>query len=748
MLKDEFCTREPLAGVILRGGRCRMALQDGLAWMPFRLAQADYSGSSHSVALYTCCGMLGISDAGKTKNHFPRKRYIVYEEKGGAWLLSFIPDARILLVNVLVSQKNVYSYCSRPVFNVILVRLGASTRFFSQAQQRKRIHSPLVTILQNAILSLHFLMRMKRSFLLLTLLWGALSAWAHDAEVDGIFYNLNVDNKTATVTFKGDSYDAYYSEYAGDVVIPKAVTYNGITYSVTSLGDKCFQGCRNLTSITIPNSVTSLGDGCFSDCSSLTSITIPNSVTSLGKSCFNRCSSLTSITIPNSVTSLGKCCFNYCSSLTSITIPNSVTSLGDDCFYGCSSLTSITIPNSVTSLGDGCFIGCSSIERIEVDAANPVYDSRDNCNAIIHTSTNELVVGCKNSKIPNSVTSLGKSCFNGCRSLTSITIPNSVTSLGDRCFWDCSSFTSITIGNSVTSLGDECFWCCRSLTSITIPNSVTSLGYACFYDCRSLTSITIPNSVTSLGDGCFEGCSSLTSITIPNSVTSLGEACFYYCSSLTSITIPNSVTSLGDGCFEGCSSLTSITIPNSVTSLGDLCFQFCSSLTSITIPNSVTSLGEACFYYCSSLTSITIPNSVTSLGDGCFEGCSSLTSITIPNSVTSLGDDCFSECSSLTSINMLPTTPPLAGWDIFDSTPLETVYVVSENAKTTYQAQEPWNNYAIVVMPTGIEELETDKTAPTIVGYYDLNGKPINGKQRGAAILRYSDGTTRKVLMK
>ena len=97
---------------------------------------------------------------------------------------------------------------------------------------------------------------------------------------------------------------------------------------------------------------------------------------------------------------------------------------------------------------------------------------------------------------------------------------------------------------------------------------------------------------------------------------------------------------------------------------------------------------------------------------------------------------------------MLPTTPPLAGWGIFAATPLETVYVVSENAKTAYQTQEPWNNYAIVVMPTGIDELEADKAAPAIVGYYDLNGKPINGKQRGAAILRYSDGTTRKVLMK
>ena len=98
---------------------------------------------------------------------------------------------------------------------------------------------------------------------------------------------------------------------------------------------------------------------------------------------------------------------------------------------------------------------------------------------------------------------------------------------------------------------------------------------------------------------------------------------------------------------------------------------------------------------------------------------------------------------------MLPTTLPSTGINIFYDTPLETVYVVSENAKTAYQAQEPWNQYDIVVMPTtGIEELETDKTAPTIVGYYDLNGKPINGKQRGAAILRYSDGTTRKVLVK
>ena len=254
MLKDEFCTREPLAGVILRSGPCRMA------WLGCRSASCRVTTQVVLIAWH-CTHVAGCSVSvtpEKQKTIFLGRGTSFTRKRGVSWLLSFIPDARNLLVNVLVSQKNVYSYCSRPVFNVILVRLGASTRFLRQAQQRTRIHSPLVAIRQNAILSLNFLMRMKKTFLLLTLLWGALSAWAHDAEVNGIFYNLNKANKTATITFRGDSCDAYVGEYAGDVVIPKAVTYNGITYSVTSVGDGCFSDCSSLTSITIPNSVTNI----------------------------------------------------------------------------------------------------------------------------------------------------------------------------------------------------------------------------------------------------------------------------------------------------------------------------------------------------------------------------------------------------------------------------------------------------------------------------------------------------------
>ena len=293
---------------------------------------------------------------------------------------------------------------------------------------------------------------------LFTVMSMAANAEVIEYSTDGFKYNLDTEAKTAEL--------AKFSGSRNGVVIPENVTYKNVTYSVTSLGRACFEHC-SITSVTIPSSVTSLGEGCFYYCSSLTSIDIPSSVTSLGRACFAGCSSLTSIDIPSSVTSLGISCFEGCTSLTSITIPSSVTSLEYDCFSGCSSLTSIDIPSSVTDLGHGCFSGCSSLESITVDKNNKVYDSRDNCNAIIETSRNTMIQGCKTTVIPSSVTSLGYSCFSGCTSLTSIDIPSSVTSLGDNCFSECSSLTSITIPSSVTSLWYGCFSRCSSLKTVT-----------------------------------------------------------------------------------------------------------------------------------------------------------------------------------------------------------------------------------------------------------------------------------------
>ena len=389
-----------------------------------------------------------------------------------------------------------------------------------------------------------------------------------------------------------------------------------IPESVTSIADLTFYGCSGLTSITIPESLTSIGREAFYGCSGLTSITIPNSVTSIGREAFYGCSSLASITIPESVTSIADLTFYGCSGLTSITIPNSVTSIGMAAFYGCtgltsvtipssvtfirseafcncsglnsitisnsnskvsiltnafancSCLTSITIPNSVTYIETGVFRGCSGLTSITVENGNSIYDSRNNCNAIIETQSNTLIAGCKNTVIPNSVTRITYDAFYR-SGLTSITIPESVTSIESKAFHSCQSLTSIIVekGNSVYDSRNNCNAIIEKESNTliagckntVIPNSVTDIGIDAFYECSGLTSITIPNSVTNIGSSSFYGCFELTQITIPNSVMCIGNSAFANCSCLTSITIPNSVTSIGIYAFANCSCLTSIT---------------------------------------------------------------------------------------------------------------------------------------------------------------------------------------------
>ena len=440
-------------------------------------------------------------------------------------------------------------------------------------------------------------------------------------------------------------------------------------------------------------------------------ITFDNDVTTIGNDAFLDCKSLTGIIIPNRVISIGEYAFRQCTSLSDITIPNSVKSIALEAFSYCNSLFSITIPKSVTNMNRTIFDCSYNLSSIIIELGNPVYDSRENCNAIIETASNTLINGCKNTIIPNTVTSIGSYAFFGSFSLTNITIPNSVTSIGNHAFRNCTSLTSISIPNSVTNIGVGAFANCSSLTSIVVDSS--NPVYDSRKNCNAIietasntlisgcNSTVIPNTVTTIGSDAFV-CKTLTSITIPNSVTSISNSGFYFCSSLTDITIPSSVTSIGDFAFSYCSSLTRLNVKSTTPpTLGGGVFSNGNTnlkiyvpagsleaykaadnwkdldlLSDETIPNNqiwyITEQGNTVTPYKADAFGVNIISNVykngkgiitfdgalTSIGEYAFKNCNNMVSITLPNSVTSIGKYAFETCS-VSEIYIKATTPPI-----------------------------------------------------------------------------------------
>ena len=274
------------------------------------------------------------------------------------------------------------------------------------------------------------------------------------------------------------------------------------------------------------------------------------------------------------------------------------------------------------------------------------------------------------------------------------------------------------------------------------------LGDYAFYGCSGLTSLTIPSSVASIGNEAFHGCCGLTSLVIPSGVTSIGDEAFYGCSGLINLTIPSSVTRIGWSAFEGCSGLTSLVIPSSVTWISGEAFSGCSGLTSLVIPSSVTSIGRSAFSGCSSLTSLTIPSSVTMIGWSAFEGCSGLTSLTIPSSVTSIGNYAFEGCSGLTSIYVYLEKTPKLGTDIFSGCDAKKckVYVPTGTYDDYWLSEFGYFENIEEFDATDIDNVTTASDAKE-VSRYSVNGQRLSAPAKGLNIVKYSDGSVKKVVV-
>ena len=484
--------------------------------------------------------------------------------------------------------------------------------------------------------------------------------------------------------------------------------------SVKEIGDGAFFNCAALKDLSIPGSVTTIGNSSFSNCIGLTSVYVPTTVKRMGAA-FSGCSGLTDATVGASF--IGRNAFSGCGKLNNLTLLNLVDTIEAFAFSDCRQLTSLYIPCTVTSIKSESFKNCSNLMSIVVDGANPVYDSRGNCNAVVSTADASLILTCKNTVlpddiveigdyafydrsdlhnfvIPSTVKRIGKYAFYFCSGLTELNLPDGLETIDTAAFYYCSRLTSMQVPNSVTTLGASAFRGCSKMTSVTIPNHLKSIGTNTFAGCNKLGAIDLPDTLESIGSYAFSCCGSLTELDIPATVNSIGYAAFEYCSGLTSIVIPEGVTNIPSSMLSNCTGLTSVTIGDNVTSIGDYAFSRCTSLTSFEIPNSVTYISYNAFSGCSGLTSIVIPNSVTSIESYTFSSCSNLTDVVIGSSVNVIGYSAFSGCSALNSITCLAITPPTLYANIVSAATYEnaTLYVPQESVEA-YKAASYWKNF-------------------------------------------------------
>ena len=435
-------------------------------------------------------------------------------------------------------------------------------------------------------------------------------------------------------------------------------------------------GCKNTV---IPDSVTAIGRWAFEGNLAITDITIPASIKEIPESTFYGCEALKSVTFNEGLTEIGENAFCDCASLENVTFPETLTSIGYAAFSGCKSFTEITVPKGVNSISNNAFASTDA-NRIQVSEENTVYDSRNNCNAIIETETNTLIAGSNSTVIPSGVTNIASEAFADCTSLNGIDIPESVTFIGDSAFWGCTSLAEIDIPDSVNTIEYSAFSECSSLVSVKLSESLTVINEGMFREDTQLREIVIPEGVTEISDSAFWECSALSSITVPVSVTHIGWAAFLGCSALkdvyyasteenwSKITINEENECLvnakihctdskpyngrcGDVFWKYDSESATLTIYGNGAASGYPWVDFAGEIKYLVVEEGVTSIGASMLADCTSLASVLLPETLEAIGATAFKNCKALRSVTVPESVTSLGDGAFEGCTALVSVN-------------------------------------------------------------------------------------------------
>lgn len=568
-----------------------------------------------------------------------------------------------------------------------------------------------------------------------------------------------------------------------------------IPSSVTTICDWAFENCRSLTSITIPDNVTSIGKSAFGGCSNLKSLYLPANIKTIGDAAFNGCGSLTRINakmkdpvaigedtftgldydkcellVPegsaeayrqaavwsnfNNITDITVVVTDYAGSLKYMIEKNDknyknniirLKVIGPINIYDIECIREMAgcwlEESGKKTDGNLQYLDLQEAKLVGSDIGINVYTKGSN-----QGETNTVECTAKIEPDGNYFSNL----FRKVSKLNTVIMPEYLTTTGRGTFMD-SPLSSITLPKNLTSIGNNAFNGCSGLRDISIPSGVTSIGKGAFKGC-GLKEFTLPKQITEITNNMFERCQNLEHIYLHDGLKSIGDNAFQYCNSLGGITLPNSVTKIGKGCFSHCDYLKEgVTLSDAITEIPDEAFAYCGYLHEIKLPAELKRIGYRAFCgspYIGSFGGLKIPSKVTEIAPEAFyKSFQDIEVLELPASLKTVGDYAFAECSAKVIYAYMSEPFPLKDAD-FDGLPRsECKLYVPKGCAKKYRQAEVWKEFDIEEMDgTGIEGVTNDSTA-TEVARYDANGNMLTAPAKGLNIVRYSDGTVKKIMV-
>lgn len=576
-----------------------------------------------------------------------------------------------------------------------------------------------------------------------------------------------------TISYGGGRTAKFSSNAVGDYVFCALKVLQSIVLpdGLQLIRDRAFLSCSGLSSVTLPNGLQTIGEAAFLGCKSLSSVTLPDGLQTIGKEAFADCYSLSSVSFPDGLQTIDYEAFWDCTSLSSVSLPDGLQTIGEEAFSLCSSLTSVSLPEGLQTIGSSAFYGCSSLSSVSLPEGLKTIGSHAfyNCSSLTSVF------------LPDGLQTIDYSAFEGCSSLTSVSLPEGLQTIGASAFKYCESLTSVYANMKVPAqmeqytFGDNTMQNATLFVPVGYIYTYMNSKWKCFKNIKEFGTLNTDDLITNQVAVNVEAAGTLRSkIAIEDKfrITNLkltGElnvddimliremaGCYYndngdkYDGHLQHLDL-SGAKFVGGGEFAVYDGSNSNTAKFTNNAVGDYVFYALESLKTIALYDDLKEFGSSAFACCKNLTSVSFPRLLTKIKDSAFVGCSSLTSVSFPKILTEIGGSAFTGCSSLISVIADMKIPAKIEENTFDTeTVLDATLYVPQGCIEKYENADYWRYFQVIKeigTQTGIDSATTSDDVKE-VARYGINGQLLNGPTNGVNIVKYSDGTTKRVMVK